>query len=51
VFVALTIRAAEEPFSIEEGLAVMLTVGAAGGNTVTVVEEEAVPPAPVAVAV
>jgi hypothetical protein len=47
--VAVTVKVDELPDVIEVGLAVMLTVGA--GDTVTVVPAEALPPAPVAVAV
>jgi hypothetical protein len=49
--VAVTVNVDEFPEVIEVGLAVMLTVGAAAGVTVTVAPAEAFPPAPVAVAV
>ena len=49
--VALTVRVEEPPAVIVDGLAVMLTIGAAGGVTVTVAVADLVPPAPVAVAV
>jgi hypothetical protein len=52
--VAATVKVDELPETIEVGLAVMPTVGAAGGVTdvtVTVVPAEALPPAPVAFAV
>jgi hypothetical protein len=48
--VAATVNVDDPPAVIEVGLAVMLTVGAAAGVTVTVVAAEAFPPAPVAVA-
>jgi hypothetical protein len=48
--VAVTVKVDEFPAVIEVGLAVRLTVGAAGGVTVTVVVAEFVPPVPVAVA-
>jgi hypothetical protein len=51
---AATVKVDEFPETIEVGLAVMLTVGAAGGPggvTVTVAVAEVFPPAPVAVAV
>jgi hypothetical protein len=52
--VAATVNVDELPAAIEVGLAVMLTVGAAGGPagvTVTVAVAVILPPAPVAVAV
>jgi hypothetical protein len=51
--VATTVRVAELPAEIVEGLAVIVTVGlfAFGDVTVIVVFAVAVPPAPVAVAV
>ena len=51
--VAITVKVEEPPDAMDVGLAVMLTVGAGGvaGVTVTVVLAEALPPAPVAVAV
>jgi hypothetical protein len=48
---AVTDKADELPETIDVGFAVMLTVGAAGGTTVTVAVAEAVPPGPVAVVV
>jgi hypothetical protein len=48
---ALTIKVDELPDAMEVGFAVMVTVGAAGGTTVTVALAEVVPPAPVAAAV
>jgi hypothetical protein len=48
---AVTVKVDELPEAIEVGLAMMLTVGAAAGVTVTVAPAEAFPPAPVAVAV
>jgi hypothetical protein len=53
---AATVKVDEFPETIEVGLAVMLTVGAAGGPggvtvTVAVAVAEVFPPAPVAVAV
>ena len=49
--VAVTVNVDEPPEAIEVGFAVMVTVGAAGGTTVTVALAEVFPPAPVAVAV
>jgi hypothetical protein len=49
--VAVTVNVDELPEAIEVGLAVMATVGATAGVTVTVVPADALPPAPVAVAV
>jgi hypothetical protein len=52
-FVAATVRVDEPPAVIEPGFAVIVTVGGAGGVDVmvTVAVADAVPPAPVAVAV
>ncbi len=49
--VAVTVNVDELPEVMEVGLAVMLTVGAAGGTTVTTAVAETLPPVPVALAV
>jgi hypothetical protein len=49
--VAVTVKVDEFPAVMDVGFAVMLTVGAAGGTTVTIVVAVAFPPVPVAVAV
>jgi hypothetical protein len=49
--VAVTVNVDELPEVIDVGFAVMLTVGAGFGVTVTVVAVEVFPPAPVADAV
>jgi hypothetical protein len=50
-FVAVTVSVEELPELTEVGLALMLTVGAAGAITDTAAVADALPPAPVAVAV
>jgi hypothetical protein len=50
-FVAVTVSVDELPALIEVGLAVTLTVGAAGAVTDTAAVADAFPPGPVAVAV
>lgn len=50
-FVAVTVKTDAAPTTIEVGLALMLTVAAEIGVTVTVEGAEAFPPAPVALAV
>jgi hypothetical protein len=53
-WVAITVNMDEPPVAMELGVAVRETVGAAGGGppvTVTMVEADVLPPAPVAVAV
>ena len=50
-FVAVTVNVDEPPGLIDVGVAMMLTVGAAGAITVTVVVPELFPPLPVASAV
>jgi hypothetical protein len=49
--VAVTVNVEAFPAVIDAGFADMLTVGAEGGTTVTVVVAVAFPPAPVAAAV
>jgi hypothetical protein len=48
---AVTVKVDELPIAIDEGEALMFTVGAGFGVTVTIVVAVVLPPAPVAVAV
>jgi len=48
---AVTINVEEPPAAIDVGFATIVTVGAAPAVTVTIAVADAVPPAPVAVAV
>ncbi len=50
-FVTFTVSVEEPPERIDDGLALMLTVGAAAAVTVTVAVAEALPPVPLAKAV